>query len=451
MKYTPHTEADIAAMLSFLEKSSLQDLFADIPCDALCGKEMKLPPPLSEMEVRRRVEELAGKNRRNRSSFLGAGAYRHFIPSAVRAITSRSEFYTAYTPYQGEASQGTLQAIFEFQSFMCLLTGMDVANASLYDGSTAVAEAATLAMNETRRKKLIVSNSLHPEYREVLSTYLGTGGKVEVVSLPHKDGAVDPESLKSMIDKDTAAVIVQNPNFFGTMEPLQDIVSISKGAGALAVLVVAEPHSLGVLKPPGKIGVDIAVGECQSFGIPQGLGGPYLGFMATQGKYMRRIPGRLCGKTVDKDGQEGFVLTLQAREQHIRRDKASSNICSNEALCALAATVYLSLMGKNGIREVAEQNMKKAHYAVEMISAVNGFSRKFSAPFFNEFVIQCRHDVAQLTAKLDEQGITGGLRLGRFYPDLSDCLLFCVTEMTAKEEIDRLVAVLRERALKVGV
>jgi len=451
MKYTPHTEADIAAMLSFLEKSSLDDLFADIPCDAICNKEMNLPPSLSEMEVRRRCEELAGKNVRHRSSFLGAGAYRHFIPSAVKTITSRSEFYTAYTPYQGEASQGTLQAIFEFQSFICLLTGMDVANASLYDGSTAVAEAATLAMSETRRKKLIVSKSLHPEYREVLSTYLGTGGKAEVLPLPYRDGAVDLESLKSLVDKDTAAVIVQNPNFFGVMEPLQDIAAIAKGVGALSILVIAEPYSLGILKAPGNLGVDIAVGECQSFGIPQSFGGPYLGFMAAQGRYMRRIPGRLCGKTVDRDGQEGFVLTLQAREQHIRRDKASSNICSNEALCALAATVHLSLMGRKGLREVAEQNIRKAHYALEKISAVNGFSRKFSSPFFNEFVIQCPHDASKLTAMLDEQGIAAGLHLGRFYPDLSNCLLFCVTEMTTREEIDRLTAVLSGLSAAVRV
>jgi len=444
MKYTPHTEADIAAMLSFLEKSSLHDLFADIPCDALCNKEMKLPPPLAEMEVRKRCEELAGKNVKYSSSFLGAGSYRHFIPSAVKTITSRSEFYTAYTPYQAEASQGTLQAIFEFQSFMCLLTGMEVANASLYDGSTAVAEAATLAMGETRRKKLIVSQSLHPEYREVLSTYLGTGERAEIVPLPHKDGTVDIESLKSLVDKTTAAVIVQNPNFFGALEPVQEIAAIAKSAGAISVLAVAEPYSLGLLKAPGKLGIDIVVGECQSFGIPRGFGGPLLGFMATQGRYMRRIPGRLCGKTVDKDGQEGFVLTLQAREQHIRRDKASSNICSNEALCALAATVHLSLIGRKGLREVAEQNIKKAHYAAEKISGIKGFSRKFKSPFFNEFVIQCPHDASRLIAELDGKGIAAGVDLGRLYPDMKDCLLVCVTEMTAREEMDRLAGALSE-------
>ena len=447
MDYVPHTEKEIREMLEFIGVSQIEDLFRDIPKDALCSHCLQLPEPMSEFELKNYCEELASKNRRYSRFFLGAGAYRHFIPSVVKAITSRSEFYTAYTPYQAEASQGTLQAIFEFQSFICLLTGMDVANASLYDGSTAVAEAAILALNETRRKKVLISSGVHPEYRKVLKTYLPPD--VNLVELSLKEGLTDLQELKEKLDKTTSAVIVQNPNFLGCIEDGNKLSELIRGSGALFIVVVSEPVSLGIMKAPGSYGADVVVGECQSFGIPVGFGGPYLGFMATQAKYMRKIPGRLSGKTVDHEGREGFVLTLQAREQHIRREKASSNICSNEALCALAATVYLSLMGKSGMKELGHQNAKKAHYALEKICAVPGFSRKFPAPVFNEFVVQCRENPSVINRKLEKEGIQGGLELGRFYPELRDCILFVVTEICSKQDIDALVSVLA--SLKVAV
>jgi glycine dehydrogenase subunit 1 len=442
MRYIPHTDKDIKEMLDFIGISSIDELFADIPPEARYNGELRMERGLSELELRRNCEELAATNRRFSSSFLGAGAYRHFIPSVVRTITSRSEFYTAYTPYQAEASQGTLQAIYEFQSFICLLTGMDVANASLYDGATAVAEAALLAQAETRRKKLLLSAGLHPEYRQVLTTYC-TGGKgSEIGELAMKNGQTDLEALKEGVDKETAAVIIQNPCFFGTLEPLEEIAALVKESGALLVVVVAEPMSLGILKTPGSCGADVVVGDCQSFGIPLAFGGPHLGFMGCKSRYMRKIPGRLAGKTVDKEGKEGFVLTLQAREQHIRRDKAASNICTNEALCALAATVYLSLMGKKGLREVAEQNTRKAHYACGKITSLKGYSQVYSAPFFNEFLVRCPQETSLINRKLEEARICGGLPMGRFYPDMRDCMLFCVTELNRKEEIDDLAELL---------
>jgi glycine dehydrogenase subunit 1 len=442
MNYIPHSEKEIKEMLEVLGVKSLDELFSDIPKEARFKGELKFHDALSELELKHYCEELASKNTHYRASYLGAGAYRHYIPSAVRAITSRSEFYTAYTPYQAEASQGTLQAIYEFQSFVCLLTGMDVANASLYDGSTSVAEAALLACNETRRKKILVSRALHPEYREVLRTYLVACGCFEIQEVPLSGGLTDLAKLKEMVDKDTACVIVQNPNFLGALESGSELSAIARAAGALFVVVVAEPVSLGLLKAPGAYGADLVVGELQSFGLPLSSGGPYLGFMATLGKYMRKIPGRLCGKTVDKEGKPGFVLTLQAREQHIRREKAASNICTNEALCALAATVFLSIMGKKGIRELAALNVEKAHYALNRITAVPGFSKKFDAPFFNEFVVQSELPVSTVIDALDTRGIAGGLELRRFYDELGDCLLFCVTEMATKADIDELAEIL---------
>lgn len=447
MDYIPHSEKEIQEMLDFIGVSHIDRLFEDIPKEALCNKCLELPDAMAELDLQRYCEGMARKNKRYTRSFLGAGSYRHFIPSAVRAIISRSEFYTAYTPYQAEASQGTLQAIFEFQSMISLLTGMDIANASLYDGSTAVAEASILACAETRRNKLLVSAALHPEYRKVLHTYFPE--KTEILEIPLREGITDTNGLKEMLDKNTAAVIIQNPNFLGCLEPGHEIAEVVKGSGALFVAAVVEPASLGILKPPGKYGADIAAGECQSLGLPIAFGGPYLGFMATLAKHMRKIPGRLSGKTVDHDGREGFVLTLQAREQHIRREKASSNICTNSALCALAATVYLSLMGKQGLKEVATQNARKARYAMDTICSTPGFTRKFSSPFFNEFVIQCRENPALINRKLEEQGILGGLELGRFYAELQDCILFCVTEMSSKQDIDALVSALA--SLKVAV
>ncbi|MDQ7822011.1 MAG: aminomethyl-transferring glycine dehydrogenase subunit GcvPA [Candidatus Eremiobacteraeota bacterium] len=442
MNYIPHSTKEVREMLDTLGLDRIERLFSHIPEEALCRKELDLHRAMTEPELKRHCEELSLKNRHFSRSFLGGGAYRHYIPSAVNAIISRPEFFTAYTPYQAEASQGTLQAIYEFQSFMCLLLGMDVSNASLYDGSTAVAEASILALNETRRKKLLISEALHPEYREVVKTYLGHSTEIE--EIPHSDGITGIEALKGMVDKNVAAVIIQNPNFFGAIETMNEISLAVKAVGALLVTVINEPYSLGVLKSPGSYGTDIAAGECQAFGLPPSFGGPYLGFMATKAQFMRKIPGRLSGKTVDTEGNRGFVLTLQAREQHIRREKAASNICTNEALCALAATVHLSLLGKGGLREAALQNVQKAHYAEGQITAIEGFRKKFSPPFFNEFVIQCDGSApGEVNRKLSDAGIAGGLELGRFYPSLADCLLFSVTEMNSREDIEALAAAMK--------
>ncbi|PLX84158.1 MAG: aminomethyl-transferring glycine dehydrogenase [Desulfuromonas sp.] len=444
MRYIPHTEEDVRQMLEVIVVGSLEDLFEEIPRSVRLQRPLNLSRPLSESELLRDLRGLAALNAtaETHRSFLGGGAYNHFIPAVVDQIISRSEFYTAYTPYQPEISQGTLQAIFEYQTLVCQLTGMDVANASMYDGASACAEAVLMAARATRRKRVILSAALHPEYRETVATYCRYLD-VELVTVPFApDGRTDPAALAPLLDGESAAVVVGYPNFFGAVEDLAVLAEAAHGVGARLVAAVQEPIALGLLKSPGELGADIVAGEGQSFGMPVAFGGPYLGFFAARQKDVRTMPGRLVGETLDKEGRRGFVLTLATREQHIRREKATSNICSNEGLCALMATVYLALMGKSGIREVAVQNLSKAEYAKSAIAALEGFSVPFSAPTFNEFVVEARQDAGALLGRLEGQKILGGIPLGRYFPDMSNRFLVCVTEQNGREEIDALVAAL---------
>ncbi|KKB37267.1 aminomethyl-transferring glycine dehydrogenase subunit GcvPA [Bacillus thermotolerans] len=434
-RYLPLTESDKKEMLDAIGVSSIEELFEDIPEKVRFKGTYNLKEAKAEPLLKRELSQLAAKNANNKqyASFLGAGVYDHYAPSIVDHVISRSEFYTAYTPYQPEISQGELQAIFEFQTMICELTGMDVANSSMYDGGTALAEAAMLSAGQTKRKKVLVSETVHPEARDVLRTY-AKGQGIEVIEVPYKNGATDLESLNSLVDRDTAAVIVQYPNFFGVVEPLADVEKAAHGEGAMFV-VSANPLSLGILTPPGKFGADIVVGDAQPFGIPAQFGGPHCGYFAVTKKLMRKVPGRLVGQTKDEEGQRGFVLTLQAREQHIRRDKATSNICSNQALNALAASVAMTALGKNGVRESAEQNLQKAHFAKEALKQ-QGVDIVFEAPTFNEFVIRLNKPVKDVNSQLLKQGIIGGYDLGLVYKELKNCMLVAVTEMRTKEEIE---------------
>ncbi len=435
-------------MLREMGRESVADLFKGIPDKLQLKRLLDLPSALSEPDTLNFFRGLAERNTthltgQRMTSFLGAGAYDHFIPTIIDTLISRSEFYTSYTPYQPEISQGTLQAIFEYQTMICELTGMDVSNASLYDGSTATAEAVLMAERVTGRSKVALAGNLHPEYRQVVDTYIRNAG-IEEITLPFDEttGALKPESLAEL-GKDVGAVIVQSPNFFGGVEELQQLADATHKAGALFVVVVAEAMSLGLLQAPGKAGADIVCGEAQSFGIPISFGGSYCGFFACTEKLQRQIPGRLVGQAFDHDGRQGYVLTLATREQHIRREKATSNICTNQGLYALMATVYLSTMGRYGVREAAEHNLQKSHYAAKQIAAVDGFSLKFSSPFFNEFVVSCPESAAGVLAKLQSKKIIGGLALERFFPAMTNEVLVCVTETTTKEQIDSLVAELK--------
>ncbi len=441
MRYLPHTPEDVAEMLSQIGVNSVEDLFVEIPEAVMLDRSMDLPEPLAEADLLREMRQLAGQNASvaTHRSFLGGGAYNHFSPAAVDQLISRSEFYTAYTPYQPEISQGTLQAIFEFQTLICQLTGMDAANASMYDGASACAEAVLMAMRLTRRSKVLLSKALNPRYRETAATYCRyLGVQLEEIAV---DGAgrTDMQDLVAKLDDATAAVVMGYPNYFGVVETLADVAEAAHGAGALLVTAVAEPVALGLLKSPGELGADIVVGDGQSFGLPLSFGGPYVGFFAARQKGLRAMPGRLVGETVDLDGKRGFVLTLATREQHIRREKATSNICSNQGLCALIATVYLSLLGKQGLRELADQNYAKAIYARERIGALEGFSLPFNSPAFNEFVVRCDAGVERLLETLQAQGILAGIPLDTDYPELQDCLLVCVTEQNTRRDIDELV------------
>jgi glycine dehydrogenase subunit 1 len=432
-------------MLRSVGLESPEELFSTIPADILLKDLLGVPAALSEMELLARFESLASQNSAAaRPSFLGAGAYSHYSPTIVDALIQRSEFFTAYTPYQPEVSQGTLQAIFEFQTLVCQLTGMEVANASMYDGSTGLAEAVLMAERVTRRRKVIVSPALHPEYLRVAETYvehagveLQRGGFDETTGLSSFDEA--------MIDSQTAALVVQSPNFFGCVEEVERLADVAHKAGALLVVCVTEAISLAMLKSPGACGADIVVAEGQSFGVPLSFGGPYVGLFATREKYARQIPGRLVGVAHDKEGRRGFVLTLATREQHIRREKATSNICTNEGLIALAATIYLETMGRRGLQEVAGQCAQKAAYAARRISELEGFSLPYSAPRFNEFVVRAPVAAAGLLERIaDEHNITGGLALSRYFPDRPNDLLVCVTETNKRSEIDALVAALKD-------
>lgn len=444
--YHPHTKSDREEMLKAIGMSSIDQLFDAVP-KAFRFPELKLPPRLTEMEAMGLLQDLAEGNETSRDlpMFLGAGAYNHYIPAAVDFILKRGEFYTAYTPYQPEISQGTLQAIFEFQSHIVNLTGMEVSNASHYDGATAAAEALNMArmVSRNKRTKAVISPALHPHYRETIDTYI-QGEEFTVVG-PELDPASSPEALLSLIDDNTAVVMVQYPDFFGRIYDLTALAKKAHDAGAL-LSVSVNPLALAMFKSPGEFDADIVSGEGQPLGIPLSYGGPYLGLLATKDKYVRTIAGRLVGETVDVNGNPGYVLTLSTREQHIKRDKAGSNICSNQGLMALAATVYISLLGREGLKEVAALNYQKAHYAAEQIASLDGFELWSDAVFFNEFAVRCPMPVAELNEELLDAGIIGGFDLGEEYPGMENVMLVAVTEMSSKEDIDYLVTALQEVA-----
>ncbi len=446
MRYIPNSPEERIEMLEEIGLTSAEQLFESIPHELRLQRPLNTPAALSEIELLDKFEQLGARNAAaRRASFLGAGAYSHYIPTIVDHIISRSEFFTAYTPYQPEISQGTLQTIFEFQTLVCQLTGMEVANASMYDGSTALAEAVLMAERVTKRSKAIASAAVHPQYLEVINTYVQHAGiHLELASFDEKTGQAGP-ALAEAIDDQTAALVVQSPNFFGCVEDLKSLAAAAHAKGALLVVAITEAMSLGLLKSPGACGADIVVAEGQSFGVPLSFGGPYVGLFATRDKYARQIPGRLVGEAYDKKGNRGFVLTLATREQHIRREKATSNICTNEGLIALAATVYLEAMGKRGIQEAAQQCLQKAAYAAKRIATVKGFSLLFTAPYFNEFVVRGPGNAAELLTRLArEKAIEGGIALSRFLPDRANDFLVCVTETNTREQIDSLVSALSE-------
>lgn len=437
-RYLPMTPQDEKAMLDTIGIQSIDELFADIPEKVRFKGEYNIKPAKSESSLTKELSQLAAKNADSNTyaSFLGAGVYDHYKPIIVDHVISRSEFYTAYTPYQPEISQGELQAIFEFQTMISELTGMEIANSSMYDGGTSLAEAGMLAAGHTRRKKILVSRAVHPESRDVVRSY-ALGQSIAVEEIPLKDGHTDLDALKEMIDDNTAAVMIQYPNFFGQVENLKEIEPIVHEAGALFT-VSSNPLALGALTPPGKLGADITVGDAQPFGIPEAFGGPHCGYFAVTKALMRKVPGRLVGETTDEDGRRGFVLTLQAREQHIRRDKATSNICSNQALNALAASVAMTALGKEGTKEMAIQNITKTYYMKQQLIAA-GFEIAFEGAHFNEIVVKTGAPVKQLNASLLQKGMIGGYDLGLSYEEFDGHMLIAVTEQRTKEEIDAFV------------
>lgn len=432
MSYSSHTKEDIHEMLSVIGVSSVDELFKDIPV-SLRPRSFNLPEGKSEFEVTQYLKRLADKNATGLVNFVGAGFYDHFIPAAVDAIASRSEFYTAYTPYQPECSQGWLQAIYEYQTTICELTGLDVANASLYDGGTALYEAAMMAVRLTRRNKIIIDSGINLIYRTMLYTYT-SNLSVEFVEISVVHGKSSREELIKHLDDKTAAVILQNPNFFGAIDDHSDVVAKAHEFGALAIQSTY-PIALGILKSPGEMKFDIATGEGQSLGIPLSFGGPYLGFMAAKKELVRQMPGRIVGATVDKDGKRGFVLTLQTREQHIRREKATSNICSNEALCALRAVIFASLLGRDGLKELAQLNYQKAEFAKLELSRVPGVEVKRSCPTFNEFTVLLPKNADEVVHRMIQKGFACGFPLGRYYKGMDNYLLIAVTEKRTREEI----------------
>ncbi len=441
--YIPNTPEDEKQMLEAIGVDSIDELFKDIPESVRLNRELNLHPSMSELEVSRYLTKLSQMNKsvNQLTCFLGAGAYDHYIPAVVGHITSISEFYTSYTPYQAEISQGTLQYIFEYQTLICNLTGMDVSNASLYDGGTAIAEAAYMAANVTRRNQIIISKTVNPQYRQILHTYAHLQG-LEIIEIDEEGGVTNLEELKKQISDKTAAVIVQNPNFFGIIEDLKATEEIVHSQKKTLFIASMNPISLGILKKPADLGVDIVVGEGQPLGVPLQFGGPYLGFIATKKQFMRKLPGRIVGQTEDLDGKRGFVLTLQAREQHIRREKATSNICSNQGINTLAAVVYLVTLGKKGLREVATQAAQKAHYAFKQITKSGKFKPLFDKPFFMEFAVTSHVSPEEINNKLLGENILGGYDLGKDYPQYKNGILYAVTEKRTKEEIDKLSSVL---------
>ena len=447
MRYLPKSPSERREMLDAIGARSVADLFESIPEPLRLREPLRLPAPMSETELVQFFRQRAGENSTGYTSFLGAGVYNHVRSVVTDTILLRGEFLTSYTPYQAEISQGTLQAIFEFQTLMCQLTGQEVANASMYDGSTATTEAVLMAERLTgRRRRILVARSLHPEYREVLATYArNLGLQIQEIGFT-ASGEIDATAIAASIDAQTAAVVVQSPNFFGVLEPLSKIAAIAHGAEALLVTAIAEGVSLGVVKPPTE--ADIIALEAQSFGMPPSYGGPYAGVIATREKFVRQMPGRLAGQTTDAQGRRGFCLTLATREQHIRRERATSNICTNQALCALAATVHLCLLGKEGLREMAAQNLSKAQFALAELEKIPGVRRAFTGRVFNEFAVLFPRSVKLINADLLREKIIGPLPLGRSYPELTKCGLVCVTETTSRAEIERFVGAVRTALLQ---
>jgi glycine dehydrogenase subunit 1 len=435
IRYIPHTEEDIRKMLDALGLKKLEDLFQAVPKEYRLSKPLNLPEPLSEPDLLRHFQGLQVPMM---SGFLGAGAYHHFIPAVVSHLVSRSEFSTAYTPYQPEISQGTLQAIFEYQTLMCQLTGMEVSNASMYDGASSLAEAVLMAHRITKRRKVLLSQAVHPEYRRVIQTYIDPDQQ-EIILVPYqkKEGRTDEKVLLELLKEDVSAVVIQSPNFFGVIEDLQRIGEKIHDYGGLMIVGFSEAVAYGILQPPGATGADIVAGEGQSLGIPVSYGGPYLGIFATLETFVRNMPGRLVGETIDLEGKRGFVLTLATREQHIRRERATSNICTNEGLCALMTTVFLSCLGKEGLKELAMMNLSKTEYAKKVVSQIRGCKLNFTGSTFNEFVLRIEKEPEEVLEELRKERILGGLPLEKFYPELDHHLLVTVTEMNRKEEIDR--------------
>jgi len=440
MSYVLNTPADRQAMLEQIGAKSVDELFASIPAELRLKRALNVSAGLTEIELTQHMQELAGRNRSASDSvcFLGGGSYDHFIPAVVDAVAGRGEYYTAYTPYQAEASQGSLQAFFEYQTLICQLTGMDVANASLYDGGSALAEAVLMALAVTGRTgSVLVGESVHPEYRQTLTTYMANL-EAQPLTLPTPNGFLDPDDLQRALNDQTPCVVVQHPNFFGCLEEVEAIAKAVQARGALFI-VSFDPISLGLLKRPGQYGADIAVAEGQCLGNPMVYGGPYLGILACRQEYVRKMPGRLVGQTVDRQVKTCWVLTLQTREQHIRREKATSNICTNQGLFALRAAVYLAALGPQGLKETAELCLRKAHYATDQLAQKAGLQLRFNRPFFKEFTVRAPGDASALLSRLLQSGFHAGLHLGRWYPALRDCVSLAVTEKRTKEEMDRLV------------
>jgi glycine dehydrogenase subunit 1 len=441
MAYIANTPEDIRAMLGRIGLDSLDQLFDLVPPELRLRRPLDIPPALSELELTQHVSALLDRNEGadRRVCFLGGGSYDHFIPAVVDNLAARGEFYTSYTPYQAEASQGTLQATFEYQTLITQLTGMDVSNASLYDGGSAVSEAVLMAISSTGRfGKVVIPESVHPEYRQVVATFLAHL-EPKLVTVPAARGVTDPKALAAALTDDTAAVVIQYPNFFGHLEDVEVLVQAAHAKGALAIVSV-DPISLGLLRRPADYGADIVVAEGQGLGNPASFGGPYLGIMACRETYLRKLPGRIVGQTTDRHGKRCWVLTLQTREQHIRREKATSNICTNQGLLALRASIYLAAMGPGGLRQAAELSTRKAHYAAERLAAVPGLKLAFEGPFFKEFVVRCEGAPVKVLAEVGRQGYHGGIALGRWFPALGDAILIAVTEKRTRQEMDGLAA-----------
>ncbi len=442
MPYIPHTKDDVRRMLAAIGASSVEELLNAVPSALRTKTPLNVPDGLSEQEIAQRLKELSLKNStvEDHSSFLGAGAYNHYIPSTVRALASRSEFYTAYTPYQPEVSQGTLQAIFEYQTMVCQLTSMDVANASLYDGATAVAEAVLMARRITGKKGVLLSRAVHPEYRETVRTYLKEDAlAVTEAAFSAETGATLASEVEGAADDALACVVVQHPNFFGSLEDVASLADVAHKKKALLIIVVNEAVSLGLLKPPAELGADIAVGEFRSFGNPLNYGGPYLGFMAAKTEFVRQMPGRLIGETVDKNGRRAFCLTFSTREQHIRRERATSNICTNHGLCALLAAIHIASLGATGVENLARTNLSKAEYLKGRLGSIAGVKIAFSSPTFNEFTVKTDVAGEDVLKKLLKKRIIGGLNLKGFYPELASHILVCATEMNSKKDMDAFI------------